>query len=600
MICPILLLAAVAAGSTSEPIPTRTDAAPALPSLWADVRAFGAKGDGQADDTAAFRAALKSAASVILVPPGRFKITSGISVPGGKCLRGSGSATSKLHFYQDDATAIEAAGEVSGFELVSMGKNQSGIFVTGTHPVVQQVGLSEFQDVALRLGRAGRVGAYFADISSITVLNKTSQGRTGVLVDGGVAPSSNANVLRNIFVKGRWTTLVDLKGHDNSWIGGDTEWDPTGEGVEDVWLIEGTGNAIHGPYLEGARGPPRRIFRFTEAASGNVAREIYGQFLIENYTARVEDRGYANELEVLPRAKFLPFAAETVSSANLLPNASFKNWVQGAPVGWSVKSGSFTRTRDTRGGAAYGLKATAINNNPAIACAVAGRGASKAGVTIGRLQGKTVTAGVWLRSTERGMGAIKISVDGGGGGFFGRDSHSGDGTWQFLTAFAKVPSDATSVSVELRAFGSGTGSGELLFSDPVMVEGAHLPQPSPALLGDGYAKMAGPFAYNTPMEFEPGDRTPSVQDGNVFKTANVQPTTISGFREGIPGQAITVIFGDARTTIDFATSSLRGHGGAPWSASSGDHMSCVFDGTYWYCSVSENGGGTRGSGRSPP
>jgi hypothetical protein len=315
---------------------------------------------------------------------------------------------------------------------------------------------------------------------------------------------------------------------------------------------------------------------------------------VENYSARTVDQGAANTLEALPRVKYLPFAVESATPVNLLPNSYFKNWREGAPVGWSGGH-SFIRSRETRGGAAFGLKVIAREDNPTIACTVAGRGAAASRVTIGRLQGKIVTAGVWVRSSRKGMGALRISVDGVTGGTFGRDSYSGNGSWQFLTAFAKVPEDASFVSLQLRAFDWGAGSGEAFFSDPILVEGAHLPQPAPAVLDDSNVKLAGPLIYNTPIILERGDRRPSVGDGNVFTTRNDQRTVLSGFRDGQPGQTITVIFGDGMTTVDFTSPELKGNRGSRWEASVADHMTCVYDGDKWVCAISENTSRTRAS-----
>jgi polygalacturonase len=88
--------------------------------------------------------------------------------------------------------------------------------------------------------------------------------------------------------------------------------------------------------------------------------------------------------------------------------------------------------------------------------------------------------------------------------------------------------------------------------------------------------------------FASTDATPSVLGRNIFKTANAGATTITDFDDGIAGQSILVIINDANTTVDFTSSGLKGNGGADWSPTTGDHMTCVFDGTDWYCDVSDN------------
>jgi hypothetical protein len=90
------------------------------------------------------------------------------------------------------------------------------------------------------------------------------------------------------------------------------------------------------------------------------------------------------------------------------------------------------------------------------------------------------------------------------------------------------------------------------------------------------------------VTFTASDATPSVSTGAVFKTANAVGTTITTFDDGVAGQSITVIISDNNTTIDFTGTTLKGNGGVNWSPAWGDHMKCVFDGTNWYCDVSDN------------
>lgn len=103
------------------------------------------------------------------------------------------------------------------------------------------------------------------------------------------------------------------------------------------------------------------------------------------------------------------------------------------------------------------------------------------------------------------------------------------------------------------------------------------------------------FVVETPAKlikpFVDGDATPSIltsNDNTLFKTANTGSTTITDFDDGYAGQSIDVIIGDANTTIDFTASGLKGNVGANWSPTTGDHMTCVYDGTDWYCTVSDN------------
>lgn len=93
------------------------------------------------------------------------------------------------------------------------------------------------------------------------------------------------------------------------------------------------------------------------------------------------------------------------------------------------------------------------------------------------------------------------------------------------------------------------------------------------------------------QSFTDQDATPSVKTTaryGIFKTANTVGTTITDFDDGYTGQVIYVIINDANTTIDFTASGLKGNVGADWSPTTGDHMTCFYDGTDWYCDVSDN------------
>jgi len=90
--------------------------------------------------------------------------------------------------------------------------------------------------------------------------------------------------------------------------------------------------------------------------------------------------------------------------------------------------------------------------------------------------------------------------------------------------------------------------------------------------------------------FSDGDATPSVAKKTFFQTQNTASAgvTITMFDDGVVGQRIWVLIGDDLTTIDFTGTNLKGNGGVDWNPSDGDHMVCIFDGTDWYCNVSDN------------
>lgn len=66
----------------------------------ANVKEHGAKGDGQTDDTAAFKAAIAKAGGkgAVLIPAGKYKLSSHFVLPSHTVLRGEGPDETELHF----------------------------------------------------------------------------------------------------------------------------------------------------------------------------------------------------------------------------------------------------------------------------------------------------------------------------------------------------------------------------------------------------------------------------------------------------------------------------------------------------------------------
>ena len=88
--------------------------------------------------------------------------------------------------------------------------------------------------------------------------------------------------------------------------------------------------------------------------------------------------------------------------------------------------------------------------------------------------------------------------------------------------------------------------------------------------------------------FADNDLTPSVLGGELFKTANTTLTTITDLDDMVNGDVVRIIINDAFTKVDFTGSNLKGNVGVDWSPTTGDHMTCVYDGTSKYCSISDN------------
>jgi len=91
--------------------------------------------------------------------------------------------------------------------------------------------------------------------------------------------------------------------------------------------------------------------------------------------------------------------------------------------------------------------------------------------------------------------------------------------------------------------------------------------------------------------FTDQDATPTVglyPNQSVFQTNNTISTTYTDFTDGVVGETITVIVNDAFSVFDFTASNLKGNNSIDWSPASGDHLSATYNGTSWYCDVSEN------------
>lgn len=92
----------------------------------ANVKTYGAVGDGVADDTTAFVNAIASSTAVY-VPPGSYKLTSTLVVPNNTTLYGAGRGTSKLlHAFNGDMMSLGNYSGLSGLWLDGQGATYSG------------------------------------------------------------------------------------------------------------------------------------------------------------------------------------------------------------------------------------------------------------------------------------------------------------------------------------------------------------------------------------------------------------------------------------------------------------------------------------------
>jgi hypothetical protein len=130
-----------ATAPTTAPATAPTTApttAPADGASTADVRAFGAKGDGAADDTEAFRAAIAAVAQkggVVTVPAGEFLIKTHLDVAPGVTIEGVWrSPRAKGQRLGTTLLAVEGAGAETGAPFISLGANATLKGVTVFYP----------------------------------------------------------------------------------------------------------------------------------------------------------------------------------------------------------------------------------------------------------------------------------------------------------------------------------------------------------------------------------------------------------------------------------------------------------------------------------
>lgn len=85
--------------------------------------------------------------------------------------------------------------------------------------------------------------------------------------------------------------------------------------------------------------------------------------------------------------------------------------------------------------------------------------------------------------------------------------------------------------------------------------------------------------------------TPALTAGVTrYKTANVNPTTYTNFTGGSEGLQITILVNDVNSTFDFTGSSLTRPEGTDYTASSGDVLTFLHNGTNWTLQSLNKGG----------
>jgi hypothetical protein len=564
-------------------------------SAGANVRQFGAAGDGVADDTAAFMNAIacitpqNAITKKLIVPAGAYRISSSLLARGPVKIVGDGSGSTSLLFYGNGwALDCSSPTEVVGLTIRSGAPNQSGVLIRGgVGPQVRDIVLVDFDAIGFQLGVAGMAGVYFADINYLQLRSAERAGRTALLVDGGHVPNSNANLLRNVFTKGRWATHYDIRGNANILIGGDAEPDHTATPISEVYHIRGNGNKIIGPYVEPTgRTMPPVFFRFDSSAQGNRIEQVHWTATDHSTYSKIVDLGTNNEVAVNQNGfNFTPSSGRNVSYQNLIPNAGFWNLKQdGMPVGWRKAPGAGRVARDEEQvrGARYSMKFECDSNHAGLEATVAASDSRRElqSVPVGKFRSRTVTVGVWCWSLTPDFGAIKLVA---GGPAVGACTHSGSGSWEFLVASVRAEATAPEVMIILRSHKDNTpATGVCYFSEPILVIGNEIPQSSmPRPLDDGDAAIAGRLTWNPPAALASNSSAPAVDEGNFFREANTAPTTIVDFPNGRAGQEIKIL-ASSRNTVVANSAAIRTTTGADRVLYPDTLYKFIYDGKKWY------------------
>jgi hypothetical protein len=558
-------------------------------------------GDGQSaagDIGRALRLASAAAAGgatasrIVRLPAGTFHLDAGITLEPGVSLVGDGSGQTIIEFRGSGvALTMRNPREFGGFSLVSKAPGQSGALVRGGNGVrIRDIRCLDFDGVGFQLGIAGVTGVYFADVDYVECTNNARAGRVGFLIDGLAIPNSNANVCTNVFVKGQWHTLYNIRGNANILIGGDAEPHHASAPVSEVYRVEGIGNKILGPYVEPAGGKaPPCYFRFASASQSNRIQGAYCTFVDTSSFAKIDDRGVNNEVEINQNG--FNFAASPGlhrSPQNLLPNAGFRNPGPSAvPQGWTQSgTGSAVRTSGVVRGQAYSMELKVERQQHSLAALVAvesGGAPSRQpllSMHLGKFRGTTAAVGVWCRSNVPHLGAIKLYT---GRVAVGTAKHSGSGEWEFLVASGRIEADARELGIILRTdTANAPATGVCHFSEPVLVLGNEISQAAlPLALSDGDSALAGRLTWNPPVSLAMNSPAPSVAEANFFVEGNTRPTMITHFEDGRPGQEIKILASSSLTTLaNGATLVTTTGANKPLVAKTVYKL--IFDGRCWY------------------
>lgn len=175
----------------------------------ANVKTYGAVGDGVANDTAAFQAALAASTSVY-VPPGTYKITSTLAVPNNTSLIGAGrGATKLLHAFNGDMMTLGNYSNLSGLWFDGQGGTYTGqgvVINNGTgRQSITQCRITDFAAACLYFQSQGGTQCSVFDLIASQTNGATGTGNYAIViqdtgsVESGAYPRKFSHIETNGF-----------------------------------------------------------------------------------------------------------------------------------------------------------------------------------------------------------------------------------------------------------------------------------------------------------------------------------------------------------------------------------------------------------------
>jgi hypothetical protein len=195
-------------------------------------------------------------------------------------------------------------------------------------------------------------------------------------------------------------------------------------------------------------------------------------------------KAYIDGVSVLPDG--------TVNPTNLISNGNFESWSAGAsaaPDGWTLSGAgaSVAREASTIKIGTYSAKVTRSGAQTYLGKAI------HTDKGIAYWKGRTVTLGMWVYATVADRAKIEIT-DGVGGG--ASTFHTGDSTWQWLTATRTIDASADQLTLYCSVLTADTSA---YFDGAMCVEGssAFAFSPKPAEYLEGTWTMGVSFGGGT-------------------------------------------------------------------------------------------------------